>query len=114
MLSTYNIKILVLIVSSLNGSECVVLRVIAFVLIDMSTMFVMSFSLFLVDLIGSDSTSIFVSSSLTSYCSETSFLSVPLSPESSLDSSSINKDSFEILDSSSLESSSSSPMVPSR
>ena len=114
LLSTCSMKILVLTVPPLNGSGCVALRVITFAPEDMPTVLAMSFPLFPVGWIGSGSTLIRVGSSLT-FCSlETSFLSVPLSPESSSDSSSVEKDSSEVLDSSLQESSSSSPMVPSR
>ena len=114
LLSTYNIKILVLVVSFLNESGCVVLRVIVFTSEDMSVVFVMGFPLFPVDWVGSDSTPIYVGPSLTFCFLETSFLSVSLSPEFSFNSSSIKKDSSEVLDSSSLKSFSSSPVVLSR
>ena len=114
LLFTCNIKILVLVVPPLNESGCVVLRVITFVPEDISMVFIMSSSLFLVSRISSDFTLTLVSLLLTFYSLETSSLSISLSPESSLDSFSDEEDSFEILDSSSLESFSSSPMVLSR
>ena len=114
LLSIYNIKILVLVVSFLNGFECVVLRMITFVSENMSMMFVMNSSLFLVSRVSSDSTPILVGSLLT-FCSlETSFLSVSLSSKSFSDSFSDEEDSFEVLDSSLLKSSSSSSMILSR
>ena len=114
LLSIYNIKILVLTVPLLNGSECTILRVIAFVLVDMSTMFIMGFSLFSVGRVSIDFTPTLMGPVLTFCCLETSFSSVSLSPKSSLDSFSDEEDSLEVLDSSSLKSSSSSPMVLSR
>ena len=114
LLFIYNIKILILIVSFLNKSGYVVLRVIAFVSKDMSRVFVMNSFLYLVNSVGSDSTPTLVSLLLTSCSLETSFLSVSLSPESSSNSSSTEEDSFEVLDSSLLESSSSSSEVLSR
>ena len=98
LLSICNIKIYVSIVFFLNESECIVLRVIAFVLIDISVTLVMSSFLFLVNSINSNSTSILVSLSITFYCSVTSSSSVPLSSKSSLDSFSKENESFKILD----------------
>ena len=109
-----NIKILILIVSPLNESECTVLKVITFVLIDMSVIFIMSSRLSLVNPIVPGFTSIFMSPLITSYCSVTSSSSVSLSPESPSDSFSTENELFEILDSSLLESISSSPIIPSR
>ena len=77
-----------------------------FVLVDMSSILVMDSFLFLVSLIDSGSTSISVGSSLTSCCLETSFLSVSLSSKSFSNSFLVDKDSFKILDSSLLKSSS--------
>ena len=114
LLFTYNIKILVLVVSFLNEFEYIVLRVITFVLIDMSIVFVMNSSLFLVSLVNFDFTSIFVNPSLTFYCLETSFSSVSLSPKFFSDSFSDKEDSFEILNSSSLKSSFLSSLILSR
>ena len=114
LLSTCNIKIRVLIVSFLNEFKYIVLRVIVFVLINISIILVMSSFLFLVSPTNSDFTLTFVNSSLTFYCLETSFSSVSLSSEFSSDSFSNEKDSFKILDSSLLKSSSSSLMVLSR
>ena len=114
LLSIYNIKIFVLIVSFLNESECTVLRVIVFTSTDMSMMFVMSFFLFLINLIRSNSTPTFISSSLTSCCLKTFFSSVSLFPKFFFNSFSDKEDSFKILDSSLLKSSSLSPIVLSR
>ena len=114
LLFIYNIKILVLVVSFLNEFEYVILRVITFVSINMSMMFIISFSLFSINQIDSNSTSTFVSLSLTFCYLETSFSSVSLSSEFFLDSSSDEKDSFKILDSFLLESFSSSPIILSR
>ena len=107
-------KILTLVVSPLNESGCVVLRMITFALDDMSMILVMGFSLFLVNRIGSGSIPILVGPSLTSCSLETSSLSVPLSSESSPDPSSSKEDSFKVLDSSSLESSPSFSVIPSQ
>ena len=114
LLSIYSIKILVLTVPFLNESGCAVLRVITYVSIDMFASLVMNSSLFLVDLTSSIFTSTLVSPSLTSCCSESSFSSVLLSLKSSSDSFSEKKDSFKILDSSSLESFSLLSMILSR
>ena len=111
LLSIYNIKILVLTVSFLNGFGCIVLKMIVFVLENMSMVLVMSSSLFLVNRVSSDFTLIFVSLLLTSCSLETSFLSISLSLKSSSNSFSDKEDSFKVLDSSLLESSSSSPEV---
>ena len=114
LLSICNIKILVLIISFLNESGYVVSRVIAFVLTDMSTILIMSFRLSLMNSTIPVSTLISMSPSITSYYSETSSSSVPLSPESPSDSFSTENESFEVLDSSLLESVSSFPVVLSR
>ena len=114
LLSTCNIKILTLVVSLLNESGCVVLRVIAFVLKDIPMTLVMSSPLFLVNWIDSDFTPTLVGSSLTSCSLITSFLSVSLSFESSSDSFSSKKDSSEILNSFSSKSFSSFLVILSR
>ena len=114
LLSTYNIKILVLVVSFLNEFKCIVLKVITYVSKDMSVTLVIDFSLFLVSRTSSVFTSTLVSPSLTFYCLESSFSSVSLSPKYFSDSFSYKKDSFKILDSSLLESFSSSTVVFSR
>ena len=110
-MSTCNIKILVLVVFLLNKFRYIILKVITFVLVNMSIMFIMSFSLFLVSRTGSDFTLILVSLSLTFCYLETSFSSVLLSPKSLSNSFSNKEDSFEVLDSSLLKSSSSSSMI---
>ena len=114
LLSTCNMKILTLVVSLLNEFGCVVLRVIAFALKNISMVLIMSSPLFLVGRISSGSTPTLVGPSSTSCSLVTSSLSVPLSSESSSDSSSDEEGSSEVLDSSSSESFSSLPVVPSR
>ena len=114
LLSTYNIKILILIVSSLNEFECVVLRVITFVLIDILVILVMNSCLSLMNLVSSSFILILVNSSITFYCLETSFSSISLSLKSSSNSFSKKNESFKILNSSSLESVSLFSMILSR
>ena len=114
LLSIYSMKILDLIVSFLNESGYIVLKVIVFVLTDMSAILIMGSRLSLVSPTIFISTLILVSPSITSYYLETSFSSVPLSPKSSLDSFSIENESFEVLDSSLLELISSFSVILSR
>ena len=87
---------------------------ITFVLIDMSAVLVMDSCLSLVDSVVSDSTLISMDPLITSCCLMTSFSSVSLSSKSPSDSFSTENESFKVLDSSSLESVSSSSVVPSR
>ena len=114
LLSTYNIKILFLIVSFLNKFEYVVLRMNTFTLIDISTIFIINSFLFLVNPTSSDSTLILIDSLITFYYLETSFSSISLSSKSFSDSFSIKNKSFEILDSSSLKLISSFSLILSR
>ena len=114
LLFTCNIKILVLIVSFLNGFRCIVLRMITFVLTDISTILIMSSFLFLTNSTNLDFTLILVGSSITFCCLKTSFSSVPLSSKSFLDSFSKENELLEVLESSSLELVSSFPVILSR